>query len=212
MKVDKLTIGILAHVDAGKTTLSESILYLTGVTRTQGRVDHKNAFLDHDEIERNRGITVFAKEARFALGEKQAVLLDTPGHGDFSSEAERVLMACRATRRPCGAYLKPTMCRPGSLSTKWTDRKQIAARCLPESERRSVQSLRPLPAACSRTSGDLRSLRHERKLAVPTKPCWRLFSRKNPLRPRSFARQFAPGSCFRFVSAPPSKVRACGNF
>lgn len=91
MKVDKLTIGILAHVDAGKTTLSESILYLTGVTRTQGRVDHKNAFLDHDEIERNRGITVFAKEARFALGEKQAVLLDTPGHGDFSSEAERVL-------------------------------------------------------------------------------------------------------------------------
>ena len=121
-------------------------------------------------------------------------------------------MACRATRRPCGAYLKPTMCRPGSLSTKWTDRKRIAARCLPESERRSVQSLRPLPAACSRTSGDLRSLRHERKLAVPTKPCWRLFSRKNPLRPRSFARQFAPGSCFRFVSAPPSKVRACGNF
>ena len=91
MKVDKLTIGILAHVDAGKTTLSESILYLTGVTRTQGRVDHKNAFLDHDEIERNRGITVFAKEARFALGKKQAVLLDTPGHGDFSSEAERVL-------------------------------------------------------------------------------------------------------------------------
>ena len=86
MKVDKLTIGILAHVDAGKTTLSESILYLTGVTRTQGRVDHKNAFLDHDEIERNRGITVFAKEARFALGKKQAVLLDTPGHGDFSSE------------------------------------------------------------------------------------------------------------------------------
>ena len=91
MTAEKLTIGILAHVDAGKTTLSESILYLTGVTRTQGRVDHKNAFLDHDEIERDRGITVFAKEARFALGEKQVTLLDTPGHGDFSSEAERVL-------------------------------------------------------------------------------------------------------------------------
>lgn len=88
---EKLTIGILAHVDAGKTTLSESILYLTGVTRKQGRVDHKNAFLDHDEIERNRGITVFAKEARFVLGEKQVTMLDTPGHGDFSSEAERVL-------------------------------------------------------------------------------------------------------------------------
>ena len=93
MKVDKLTIGSLAHVDAGKTTLSESILYLTGVTRTQGRVDHKNAFLDHDEIERNRGITVFAKEARFALGEKQAVLLDTPGHEDFSEDTYRVLTA-----------------------------------------------------------------------------------------------------------------------
>ena len=75
---EKLTIGILAHVDAGKTTLSESILYLTGVTRKQGRVDHKNAFLDHDEIERNRGITVFAKEARFVLGEKQVTMLDTP--------------------------------------------------------------------------------------------------------------------------------------
>ena len=93
MKVDKLTIGILAHVDAGKTTLSESILYLTGVTRTQGRVDHKNAFLDHDEIERNRGITVFAKEARFALGKKQAVLLDTPGHEDFSEDTYRTLTA-----------------------------------------------------------------------------------------------------------------------
>ncbi len=91
MTAEKLTIGILAHVDAGKTTLSESILYLTGVTRTQGRVDHKNAFLDNDEIERDRGITVFAKEARFALGKKQVTLLDTPGHGDFSSEAERVL-------------------------------------------------------------------------------------------------------------------------
>ncbi len=91
MTAEKLTIGILAHVDAGKTTLSESILYLTGVTRTQGRVDHKNAFLDHDAIERDRGITVFAKEARFTLGEKQVTLLDTPGHGDFGSEAERVL-------------------------------------------------------------------------------------------------------------------------
>ena len=91
MRSEKMTIGILAHVDAGKTTLSEAVLYLTGVTRKQGRVDHKNAFLDNDEMERNRGITIFAKEARFALGKKQVTLLDTPGHGDFSSEAERVL-------------------------------------------------------------------------------------------------------------------------
>lgn len=75
-----ITLGILAHVDAGKTTLSEAILYLTGAIRKAGRVDHKDAFLDTDEIERQRGITVYAKEARFLIGEKQFALLDTPGH------------------------------------------------------------------------------------------------------------------------------------
>ncbi len=86
-----ITLGILAHVDAGKTTLSETILYLTGAIRKAGRVDHKDAFLDTDEIERQRGITVYAKEARFSIGEKQFALLDTPGHTDFSSEMERTL-------------------------------------------------------------------------------------------------------------------------
>ena len=86
-----ITLGILAHVDAGKTTLSEAILYLTGAFRKAGRVDHKDAFLDTDEIERQRGITVYAKEARFSIGEKQFALLDTPGHTDFSSEMERTL-------------------------------------------------------------------------------------------------------------------------
>lgn len=86
-----ICLGILAHVDAGKTTLSEAVLYETGAIRNLGRVDHKTAFLDTDAIERNRGITVFSKEARFSLGEKNAVLLDTPGHTDFSTEAERVL-------------------------------------------------------------------------------------------------------------------------
>ena len=86
-----ITLGILAHVDAGKTTLSEAILYLTGAIRKAGRVDHKDAFLDTDEIERQRGITVYAKEARFSIGEKQFALLDTPGHTDFSSEMERTL-------------------------------------------------------------------------------------------------------------------------
>jgi len=87
----QLTIGLLAHVDAGKTTLSESILYLTGAIRKLGRVDHQTAFLDTDKIEQNRGITVFSKEARFALGNINVTLLDTPGHVDFSGEMERTL-------------------------------------------------------------------------------------------------------------------------
>ncbi|MBR5230224.1 MAG: TetM/TetW/TetO/TetS family tetracycline resistance ribosomal protection protein [Firmicutes bacterium] len=86
-----LSVALLAHVDAGKTTLSESLLYLTGAIRKLGRVDHKNAFLDNNAIEQNRGITVFSKEARFVLGEKEFVLLDTPGHSDFSAEMERTL-------------------------------------------------------------------------------------------------------------------------
>lgn len=86
-----IVLGILAHVDAGKTTLSEAILYKTGVIRKMGRVDHRDAFLDTDSIERARGITVFSKEARFSLGWRKAVLIDTPGHSDFSSEMERTL-------------------------------------------------------------------------------------------------------------------------
>ena len=84
-------IGVLAHVDAGKTTLSESILYLTGAIRKLGRVDHQTAFLDTDKIEQSRSITVFSKEARFTLGNLQVTLLDTPGHVDFSGEMERTL-------------------------------------------------------------------------------------------------------------------------
>ncbi|MCI5534865.1 MAG: GTP-binding protein, partial [Firmicutes bacterium] len=91
MRTKHITMGILAHVDAGKTTLSEAVLYLAGAIRKIGRVDHKNAFLDTDEIERERGITVFSKEARFETGGKEFTLLDTPGHTDFSSETERTL-------------------------------------------------------------------------------------------------------------------------
>ena len=87
----KLTIGILAHVDAGKTTLSEALLYLSGRIRTLGRVDHKNTYLDTHAIERERGITVFSKQARFSTELCDFILLDTPGHVDFSAEAERVL-------------------------------------------------------------------------------------------------------------------------
>lgn len=87
----KLTIGILAHVDAGKTTLSEAMLYLCGKIRTVGRVDHRNTYLDTNVVERERGITVFSKQARFSTPVCDFILLDTPGHVDFSAEAERTL-------------------------------------------------------------------------------------------------------------------------
>ena len=76
-------IGILAHVDAGKTTLSEAMLFHSGEIRTLGRVDHKDAFLDTFEMERQRGITIFSKQAVIKLPELQISLLDTPGHVDF---------------------------------------------------------------------------------------------------------------------------------
>ncbi|MHB8075581.1 NYN domain-containing protein [Desulfosporosinus fructosivorans] len=87
----KLVIGILAHVDAGKTTLSEGLLYLSGKIGRLGRVDNKDAYLDTYELERARGITIFAKQAMFEIGETQITLLDTPGHVDFSAEMERTL-------------------------------------------------------------------------------------------------------------------------
>ncbi|MBO5973218.1 MAG: GTP-binding protein, partial [Clostridia bacterium] len=89
--MDKTVIGILAHVDAGKTTLSEAMLYTCGSLRKMGRVDHKNTFLDTDSMEKERGITIFSKTARMTLGSRQIILLDTPGHVDFSAETERTL-------------------------------------------------------------------------------------------------------------------------
>ena len=86
-----ICIALLAHVDAGKTTLSESILYHTGVIPKMGRVDKKDAYLDTDEMEKQRGITIFSKQAEFLLKDRPVSLLDTPGHVDFSPEAERVL-------------------------------------------------------------------------------------------------------------------------
>ena len=81
----------MAHVDAGKTTLSEGLLYESGALRKLGRVDHGDAFLDTDTLERERGITIFSKQALLTLGETEITLLDTPGHVDFSAEMERTL-------------------------------------------------------------------------------------------------------------------------
>jgi len=92
IKMDKkLVIGILAHVDAGKTTLTEGLLYQLGKLRKLGRVDHGDAFLDTHTLERERGITIFSKQALFDLDDMQVTLLDTPGHTDFSAETERTL-------------------------------------------------------------------------------------------------------------------------
>ena len=111
----QITMGILAHVDAGKTTLSEGILYTCKAIRKLGRVDHQDAFLDTNTLERNRGITIFSKQAECTLGEFGITLLDTPGHVDFSAEMERTLQVldygilvisgqtvCRDIQRHCG--------------------------------------------------------------------------------------------------------------
>lgn len=87
----KLVMGILAHVDAGKTTLSESLLYLSGMIRKQGRVDNGDSFLDTYSLERSRGITIFSKQAQIKINNTEITLLDTPGHVDFSAEMERTL-------------------------------------------------------------------------------------------------------------------------
>lgn len=89
--MDQLTLGILAHVDAGKTTLSEAMLYISGAIRKIGRVDNRDAFLDTYELERERGITIFSKQAVINHGDLRINLLDTPGHVDFSAEMERTL-------------------------------------------------------------------------------------------------------------------------
>ena len=91
MKTNNIVVGILAHTDSGKTTLSESLLYLSGSIRKYGRVDHGDTFLDTNRLEKSRGITIFSKQAQFKLPDRNITLLDTPGHVDFSAEMERVL-------------------------------------------------------------------------------------------------------------------------
>ena len=84
-------VGLLAHVDAGKTTLSEGLLYCAGQRRTLGRVDHRDSLLDSHSLERERGITIFSKQARLETPHRELILIDTPGHVDFSADAERTM-------------------------------------------------------------------------------------------------------------------------
>ncbi len=106
--VKQTAIGILAHVDSGKTTLSEALLYCTGNLQKLGRVDHRDSFLDTYALERDRGITIFSKQAVLACDNARYYLLDTPGH-----------VACRATPKRSGVSCKNTVCRAFCLSTKW---------------------------------------------------------------------------------------------
>ncbi|MBR1848669.1 MAG: GTP-binding protein [Lachnospiraceae bacterium] len=123
--------GILAHVDAGKTTLSESILYTAGQLAKTGRVDHGDAFLDTDSQEKKRGITIFSKPAVFTYQDVQMTLLDTPGHVDFATETERAVWALdyaillisgtdgvQAHTKTLYRILKSIMCPRLSISTK----------------------------------------------------------------------------------------------
>ena len=130
-----INIGLLAHVDAGKTTLSEALLYATGQIRALGRVDHQDAFLDTDAQERARGITIFSKQARLRLQmtnesshSEQTIgltILDTPGHVDFSAEP----MACRDTRGHSGGSCGTITFRPFCLSTRWICRGRTRKSC-----------------------------------------------------------------------------------
>ena len=121
----QIVLGILAHVDSGKTTLSEAMLYRAGAIRKLGRVDHGDAFLDTDSLEKARGITIFSKQALLTAGNTAITLLDTPGHVDFSTETERTLQVLdyavlvvsgtdgvQTTPKRCGGCCGATMCPP----------------------------------------------------------------------------------------------------
>ena len=113
----RLVLGIFAQVDAGKTTLSEALLYKTGALRTLGRVDHGDAHLDTHELERARGITIFSKQARFETEHLAVTLLDTPGHADFAPEAERVMPVIDCAPKPLSQAeppLQDTVTKPSA--------------------------------------------------------------------------------------------------
>ena len=127
----RLVLGIFAQVDAGKTTLSEALLYKTGALRTLGRVDRGDAHLDTHELERARGITIFSKQARFETERLAVTLLDTPGHADFAPEAERVMPVI-----DCALLLvSGTDGVQGHTLTLWRRPRRPAGRCAHRAQR-----------------------------------------------------------------------------
>ena len=124
----KLAIGILAHVDAGKTTLCEALLYLSGAIRKRGRVDRGDAYLDTHTLEKARGITIFSKQAKFNYNNTEFTVVDTPGHVDFSAEAERALSVLDYAAptefspipKPSGSFCADTAFRHSFSSIKQT--------------------------------------------------------------------------------------------
>ena len=135
MEKKNITLGLVAHVDSGKTTLTEAMLVGAGALRQAGRVDHGDAFLDTHALERSRGITIFAKEARLTLPHTELTLLDTPGHADFGAEMERTLSVLdyalliisgtdgvQAHTETRGGCWSATGCRFLFSSIKWTGR------------------------------------------------------------------------------------------
>ena len=131
-KTKHLTIGLLAHVDAGKTTLAESMLYASGSIRKAGRVDHGDAFLDTYALEKDRGITIFAKQAQMTLGQYEVTLLDTPGHVDFSAEMERTLQVPAMVRqaRPSALREMDSSLNQGSMYCSRMQRELLISRFL----------------------------------------------------------------------------------
>lgn len=131
--MSQIVTGLVAHVDAGKTTLSEALLYHAGVTRQLGRVDKGSTFLDPDQLEQQRGITIFSHQAELSFGDLKLTLLDTPGHIDFLAATERVLAVldyailvvsappgCKRRPGSCGTSWTSTRCRPSFPSIRWT--------------------------------------------------------------------------------------------
>ena len=126
----QIVTGIVAHVDAGKTTLTEALMYETGAIRTLGRVDNGDAFLDPNTLEKQRGITLFTHQAELTYNDLALTLLDTPGHVDFASQTEQVLimqflsfqppMVFRDTRAHYGIFLHVMISRPLFSLTKKT--------------------------------------------------------------------------------------------
>ena len=156
--------GLLAHVDAGKTTLSEALLYRSGARRTLGRVDHGDAFLDTHAIERSRGITIFSKQARLQTPRLDVTLVDTPGHVDFAAEAERTMgvLDCavlvisgtdgiQAHTVTLWRLLERYQVPPSCSSTRWTSPARIGRPCFSNCKSSSPPTVRTSASPWSRS-------------------------------------------------------------